>query len=88
MAADNDRGNPHFGDMLRLLRRRCGYKQAAFAEAIGVNPSAVSLYENGRRCPGAGTLGRIARTLGLTAEEFAELSWHAVTPREKARRDG
>lgn len=83
-----ERGNETFGSMLRQLRRSAGITQGELAKGLGTNPSAISLFETGRRCPSKGTLGRIATVLKLSQAEFAELSWHAVTPTQKRRRDG
>lgn len=62
--------SPH--ERLSFARERAGYAdKAAFASAVGVNPTTYRAYENGQN--GFGKLaGRFAKKLGVTAEWLLE----------------
>ncbi len=59
-----------FGAFLRDLREKTGLKQNALAKAVGVSPSYVSYLEKGNKVPGRRTLVKLARALGVAAEEL------------------
>jgi transcriptional regulator with XRE-family HTH domain len=55
----------HVGEEVRRLREARGWTQPHLAVESGIAVSGISLIENGRRNPGAGTLNRLARALGV-----------------------
>lgn len=54
------------GEKLRELRRAKGKTQAEVAEAVGVRPSAIAMYERGERVPRDKTKVSIAKYFGKT----------------------
>ena len=56
------------GARIAALRREAGMSQAQLAQALQVSPSAVGMYEQGRREPSADMLLAIARTLNVTVD--------------------
>lgn len=75
--------NNHFPQNLSILRRKAGYTQESFAEALGVSRQAVGKWESGQALPEAATLLTMADLLGcsldllmresLTEEDLSEL---------------
>ena len=57
-----------FADQLRRLRAEYGMTQAQLAEKLGVSPSAVGMYEQGRREPDSGILGRLTELFHVSAD--------------------
>jgi transcriptional regulator with XRE-family HTH domain len=53
------------GTKVREARERRGLSMAEVARASGLSPGAVSRIEHGERSPGAATLARLARVLGV-----------------------
>lgn len=58
------------GEKLKHLRQERGMTQAELAEKLGVSPSAVGMYEQGRREPDGTVLARIAAVLRCSADEL------------------
>ena len=56
------------GARIAALRRDAGLSQAELAARLGVSPSAMGMYEQGRREPSAQLLVTLARELGVTTE--------------------
>ena len=56
------------GQRIAALRKRASMSQAALARALGVSPSAVGMYEQGRREPSAACLVALARLFGVTTD--------------------
>ena len=56
------------GARIAALRRQAGLSQAELAQRIRVSPSAVGMYEQGRREPSADMLVQIARVLGVSVD--------------------
>ena len=54
------------GARLRQAREQAGFSQQEVAEAIGVARELISYWENERRTPGLGQLGRLADVLGMS----------------------
>ena len=60
------------------LRKRSGMSQSQLASAINVSPSAIGMYEQGRRIPDLTTLVSISRFFGvsldylITGEDFCQ----------------
>jgi transcriptional regulator with XRE-family HTH domain len=51
------------GEKIRILREQIGITQKQLAQAIGVDASAVSLWESGKTQPTVANLVRIAEVL-------------------------
>ena len=58
------------GARIKNLRRKLGYTQEHFAEAIGVAPRHVSRIENGINTPSIETLAKIADILQVDIKEL------------------
>ncbi len=56
------------GERIALLRRGQGWSQAALAERLHISPSAVGMYEQGRREPSLEALLELARAFEVTAD--------------------
>ena len=57
-------------EKMRQLRAERGITQKELARRLGVSPSAVGMYEQGRRVPDSRTLSRIAAALDCSADEL------------------
>lgn len=68
------------GARIAALRREAGLSQAALAERLQISPSAVGMYEQGRREPPAQTIVALARQLGVSTDFL--LTGRAGTPEE------
>ena len=51
------------GEKIRILREQIGITQKQLAQALGVDASAVSLWESGKTQPAVANLVRIAEVL-------------------------
>ena len=70
-----------FGALLRRHRLAASLTQEALAERAAVSATAIAALERGRRrAPRLSTLRQIARALGLSADELAELARAASDP--------
>ena len=56
------------GARIAVLRREAGMSQAQLAQALQISPSAVGMYEQGRREPSADTLVALSRIFGVTTD--------------------
>ena len=56
------------GARIAVLRKGAGWSQTELASRLGVSPSAVGMYEQGRREPSAQTLLQIAQVLGVSVD--------------------
>ena len=56
------------GARIALLRRQQSMSQAELAEALRISPSAVGMYEQGRREPAAEVLVAMAQIFGVTVD--------------------
>ena len=56
------------GPRIAALRREAGLSQAELAARLRVSPSAMGMYEQGRREPPADLLVALARELGVTTD--------------------
>ena len=56
------------GVRIAALRRREGWSQAELAEKLGISPSAVGMYEQGRREPSAQLLVALARAFQVSTD--------------------
>lgn len=58
------------GKLIAELRRRQGITQEALGERLCVTNKTVSRWENGNYMPDIGTLGLLAKELGVSADEL------------------
>ena len=56
------------GHRIGALRRKLGLSQAELAHRLGISPSAMGMYEQGRREPSGATLVALARELQVTTD--------------------
>ena len=56
------------GARIAALRREAGLNQAELAERLQVSPSAIGMYEQGRRDPSADTLVTMAQLFGVSVD--------------------
>ena len=56
------------GARIAALRREAGMSQAQLAQVLQVSPSAVGMYEQGRREPSADTLVELARIFSVSVD--------------------
>lgn len=56
------------GARIALLRRSRGLSQAQMAQALGISPSAMGMYEQGRREPSLATVVALARFYGVSTD--------------------
>ena len=56
------------GSRIAALRHGAGMSQAELAQRLQVSPSAIGMYEQGRREPSADTLVAMARTFGVSTD--------------------
>ena len=56
------------GARIAALRREAGMSQAALARLLQVSPSAVGMYEQGRREPSAQMLLTLAKVFGVSVD--------------------
>ena len=56
------------GARIAALRREKGWSQAELADRLGISPSAMGMYEQGRREPSAQTLVDMAREFGVSTD--------------------
>ena len=68
------------GARIAALRRDAGMSQAELAKRLQISPSAIGMYEQGRREPSAETLVAIARELGTSTDYL--LTGRAATQAE------
>lgn len=56
------------GARIAALRRELGWNQAELAKRLQISPSAVGMYEQGRREPSADMLVALSRALGVSVD--------------------
>lgn len=56
------------GARIAALRRAAGWNQAELAQRLQISPSAVGMYEQGRREPSAEMLVQLSRVLGVNVD--------------------
>ena len=70
------------GERIAVLRRVRGLSQAQLAGLLKISPSAMGMYEQGRREPSVQTLVSLARTLDVSTDFL--LTGQAATVEEAA----
>ena len=56
------------GSRIAALRRGAGLSQAQLAQQLKISPSAVGMYEQGRREPGIQLLAELSRLFGVSID--------------------
>lgn len=69
-----DEPQPALGSAIRELRERRGATQEALAHEAGVTTGTLSLIERGQSNPAWGTVCGIAKALGVSIAELANLA--------------
>ena len=59
---------------IKQLRKKSGLTQAQLADKLEVSPSAVGMYEQGRREPDKQTLSKICQVLDASGDFILDLS--------------
>src|SRR5215208_6442913 len=76
---------PDIGERVQSVRRLRMWTQARLAQEAGVSPTTVSGIETGKTGrPHFGTLGKLARALGVAPEELLDSSREPIKPRGPA----
>lgn len=57
-----------FGKKLKILRKKLGITQASLAKKLGISPSTVGMYEQGRREPDSTMLIKIADLFDVSVD--------------------
>ena len=70
------------GARIAVLRKGAGWSQTELASRLGVSPSAVGMYEQGRREPATDILLRLSALFGVSVDYL--LTGKAREPRETA----
>ena len=69
-----------FGPRIAALRREAGLSQSQAAQKLGVSPSAIGMYEQGRREPSMETVVAMAELFGVSTDY---LLTGAAAPQER-----
>jgi HTH-type transcriptional regulator / antitoxin HipB len=71
-----------FGTLIKRARRERGWTQAELAERVGIDRSAVSMWERGKQVPAnPAQFNAIVGALGLSAEDgLRALGYHIFPP--------
>lgn len=72
------------GPRIAALRRSAGLSQAQLADELKISPSAVGMYEQGRREPAVETLVTLARIFGVTTDYLLTGTAQSAADAEKA----
>jgi transcriptional regulator with XRE-family HTH domain len=56
------------GHQIAMLREKKGMRQAELAAILNISPSAVGMYEQGRRSPSLSMVIRMAQAFGVTVD--------------------
>lgn len=68
------------GSRIAALRKSAGLSQAALASRIGVSPSAIGMYEQGRREPSGDLLIALSRQFNVSVDYLLTGRKPAVSP--------
>lgn len=72
------------GSRIKQVRKEKDMKQYELAEAIGVNFTAISLYESDKREPRRDILEKIARVTNVSVDYLYGLSEHKTLDKDKS----
>lgn len=64
-----------FSERLKTVRKEKGLTQAELAEKAGIAVNSIRLYESGKIVPKLDTIARIARAMGVTANDLVAGQW-------------
>lgn len=69
------------GKRIAALRKAKGLSQGQLAEQLNISPSAIGMYDRGRRAPGLDIIVIIAKTFGVSTDFLlsGEPTMHAAT---------
>lgn len=70
------------------MRKAAGFSQERLAEVVGVERSTVQRWERGQRCPQPWARPELARALGISDQELAELLDEPAEPERSSRAPG
>ncbi len=68
------KNNKNYNQKLRSARKKLCITQRELAEKLSVSPSAIEMYEQGRREPNCRTLTEICSVLKIPSQEFFQKS--------------
>jgi transcriptional regulator with XRE-family HTH domain len=68
IVSNNRGGMGMLGARIAALRRKRGLSQTQLAQAVGVSPSAIGMYEQGRREPSAALLVALAQQFDVSTD--------------------
>jgi transcriptional regulator with XRE-family HTH domain len=68
------------GARIAALRSRFGWSQAELAQRVNISPSAVGMYEQGRREPSLEVIITLSRVLGVSVDFL--LTGNSLCPRD------
>lgn len=66
---------PMLGMRIAALRHKAGLSQAALANRLNISPSAVGMYEKGRREPSIDMIIALAREFDVTTDYLLTGKW-------------
>lgn len=73
------------GPRIAALRRAAGWSQAELAQLLKISPSAVGMYEQGRREPALALVVAMAKTFGVTTDYLLTGSTNGAQDETAAR---
>lgn len=72
------------GARIAVLRRQAGFSQAELAQKLRISPSAVGMYEQGRREPSGELLVAMAKVFGVSTDYLLTGAPRAARERQVA----
>jgi transcriptional regulator with XRE-family HTH domain len=87
MKRGGDNMSETMGSRIQRVRKEKGIKQYELAEAIGVNHTAISLYESGKREPRKDILEKIALVTNVSVDYLYGLTDNKVLNQEKLNKE-
>lgn len=67
--------------ILKKLREEKGMTQSELGKALEISPSAIGMYEQGRRVPDVPTLKKMSAFFGVSIDYLLENASHSVPPK-------
>lgn len=67
--------------ILKKLREGKGLTQSELGKALDISPSAIGMYEQGRRVPDVPTLKKMSAFFGVSIDYLLENASHSVPPK-------
>lgn len=77
----------HIPNNIKVLRKKHGYTQETFANALGINRPSVGAYEEGRADPRLTTLSKMAELFDVSVDELIneDLTKESRTPKQNLK---